>query len=55
MKYLDNKTFDQIDTSICVEFFLKFENFFFTKNKISVFANKLFQLQIWHVSHRRLR
>ena len=43
MKYLDNIKFIQIDPNNVSGKFLKVREYFFTKNKISVFANKLFK------------
>ena len=42
MKFLDNVKFDQINPNNLSAKFLKVREYFFTKNKISVFANKLF-------------
>ena len=42
MKYLDNMKFNQINPNNLSAKFLKVREYFFTKNKISVFANKLF-------------
>ena len=42
MKFLDNIKLIQIDPNNLSGKFLKVREYFFTKNKISVFANKLF-------------
>ena len=41
MKFFDNVKFDQINPNNLSAKFLKVWEYFFTKNKISVFANKL--------------
>ena len=42
MEFFDNVKFDQINPNNLSAKFLKVREYFFTKNKISVFANKLF-------------
>ena len=42
MIFLDNVKFDQINPNNVSAKFLKVSEYFFTKNKISDFANKLF-------------
>ena len=48
MKYLDNSKFIQIDQNNLSGKFLKDREYLFTKNKISVFANKLFMCFVVH-------